>query len=122
MGQIYGKTAVVPVAGSRAGTAVAIASATLGFNCRERAVHPGIIDSPLWQKSIRHLMGTETEELASSSDTKKLNVDEIDAQLSTLDRAGRPDEVFKLIVSLTPHAPSYLIGQAHCTDEAMPAS
>lgn len=122
MGQIDGKTSMVTGAGSRAGRAAAIACAPLGLNRRENAVHPDIIDPPIWQKSIPRMMDTMTEELAAPSDANKMDVDAIGAQPSLKGRAGSPDEVVKLIVFLASHAFRYLIGQEHCIDGAMTAS
>lgn len=121
MGQIYGKTARVTGAGSRAGRAAAIACAPMGLNLRGNAVHPGIIGPPVWQKSVPPKMGTMTQERAFSPDANKIDVGSIGAQPSLTGRAGSPDKVVKLIVSLTSLAFSDLIGQAHCIDGAMTA-
>ncbi|MBU2604762.1 MAG: hypothetical protein KKC43_02590 [Alphaproteobacteria bacterium] len=121
MGQIYGKTARVTGAGSRAGRAAAIACPPKGLNLRENVVHPGIIDPPIWQKSVPPKMDTMTQELAFSSDANKMDVDSIGAQPSLIGRAGSPEEVVKLIVSPASLAFSYLIGQEHCIDGAMTA-
>ena len=121
MGRIYGKMIRVTGAGSRAGRAAAIACAPKGLNLRENAVHPGIIDPPIWQKSILPKRDTMMEELAFSSDANKMDVDTIGAQPSLIDHASSPEELVKLIVSLASLAFSYLIGHAHCIDGAMTA-
>jgi NAD(P)-dependent dehydrogenase (short-subunit alcohol dehydrogenase family) len=121
MGQIYGKTARVTGAGSRAGRAEAIACAPLGLDRRENAVAPSIIAPPIWQKSVPRMMDTMTEELAAPSDANRMDVDAIGVQPSPKGPAGSPDEVVKLIVFGASHAFGYFIGQEHCIDGAMTA-
>ena len=105
--------------------AAAVERAQLGLNIRVNSVHPGIIDTPIWQKSITRMMETMTEEQAAEltkhSGANQMDVDAIGAQQSPMGRAGTSDEVADLIVFLASDASSYISGQEHVIDGAMTA-
>lgn len=105
--------------------AAAVECGQLGLKIRVNSVHPGIIDTPIWGKSITRMTETMSEEQAAAltahSGANQLDVDAIGAQQSPMGRAGQPEEVAALIVFLASDASSYISGQEHVIDGAMTA-
>ncbi|KCZ57196.1 hypothetical protein HY29_00285 [Hyphomonas beringensis] len=103
----------------------AVECAQMGWPIRVNSVHPGIIDTPIWQKSISRLtetMDAETASIMTAPDgSNEMNVALLGAQSSPMGRAGRPDEVANLIVFLASDKSSYINGQEHVVDGAMTA-
>ncbi len=100
--------------------AAAVECAQLGFHIRVNSVHPGIIDTPIWQKSITRMTETMSEEQAAAltahSGANQLDPDAIASGTTPMARAGRPEEVAALIVFLASDASSYITGQEHVID------
>jgi NAD(P)-dependent dehydrogenase (short-subunit alcohol dehydrogenase family) len=105
--------------------AAAVECAQLGFPIRVNSVHPGIIDTPIWQKSITRMTEALPAErvaaLTSHSGANSLDVDAIALNASPMGRAGRAEEVADLIVFLASDRASYINGQEHVIDGAMTA-
>lgn len=105
--------------------AAAVECAQLGLNIRVNSVHPGIIDTPIWQKGITRMAETMTAEqagiMAGGAGANMLDPNVIAMGASPMGRAGTPDEVAELIVFLASDAASYISGQEHVVDGAMTA-
>ncbi len=105
--------------------AAAVECGQLGLRIRVNSVHPGIIDTPIWGKSITRMTETMTAQQAAAltahSGANQLDADTIGAQQSPMGRAGRPEEVADLIVFLASNAAGYISGQEHVIDGAMTA-
>ena len=104
--------------------AAAVECGQLGLPIRVNSVHPGIIDTPIWQKSIARMTETMSADqvagLSGSSGGNSLNADVI-AQAAPMGRPGRPEEVADLVVFLASDASSYISGQELVVDGAMTA-
>ena len=105
--------------------AAALECAQMGWPIRVNSVHPGIIDTPIWQKSITGMTDTMDEAraglLTSHNGANQMDVDALGAQASPMGRPGRPDEVADLIVFLASDRSSYINGQEHVVDGGMTA-
>ena len=105
--------------------AAAVECAQGGMNIRVNSVHPGIIDTPIWQKSITRMRETMSEEqaaaLTSHSGANQMDVEAIALQSTPMGRAGRPEEVADLVLFLASDASSFISGQEHIVDGAMTA-
>ena len=105
--------------------AAAVECARAGWNIRVNSVHPGIIDTPIWQKSITRMSETPHADPAvlpgMEAGANAIDADVLGAQASPMGRAGRPDEVADLIVFLASDRSSYINGQEHVVDGAMTA-
>lgn len=105
--------------------AAALECAQMGWPIRVNSVHPGIIDTPIWQKSITRLSETMDDARAgmmmSQDGANQLDVSALGAQSSPMGRPGRPDEVADLIVYLASDRSSYISGQEHVVDGGMTA-
>lgn len=101
--------------------AAAVECARAGWPIRVNSVHPGIIDTPIWQKSITRLVEGMPTNPAMPDGANAMDPDVLGAQASPMGRAGRPDEVADLIVFLASDKSSYINGQEHVVDGAMTA-
>lgn len=105
--------------------AAAVECGTLGLPIRVNSVHPGIIDTPIWEKSITRMTETMTPEtsamLTSGTGGNALNPAILGAGSAPMGRAGRPEEVAALIVFLASDESSYISGQELVVDGAMTA-
>lgn len=109
--------------------AAAIECAEMGLGIRVNSVHPGIIDTPIWTKSITRMTeaGLDTEAMdAVMANTTGTGANALDpnaiAQMNTpMGRAGTPEEVAALIVFLASEDASFISGQEHVVDGAMTA-
>ncbi|MFN7057159.1 SDR family oxidoreductase, partial [Hyphomonas sp.] len=105
--------------------AAAVECGTLGLKIRVNSVHPGIIDTPIWQKSITRMTETMPAEnaaaLAAASGGNAMDPNVIAVGTTPMGRAGRPEEVAELIVFLASDASSYISGQEHVIDGALTA-
>ncbi len=107
--------------------AAAIECAQLGLNIRVNSVHPGIIDTPIWQTDLARLTETMPEAQAEALSTHEGANSGIDpsilgAMSSPMGRAGTPEEVADLITFLASDKASYITGQEHVIDGAMTAN
>lgn len=105
--------------------AAAVECGRLGLKIRVNSVHPGIIDTPIWQKGITRMTETMNADQAAvvtgGAGANALNPNVIAIGASPMGRAGSPDEVAELIVFLASDASSYISGQEHVIDGAMTA-
>ncbi|MEM8634796.1 MAG: SDR family oxidoreductase [Pseudomonadota bacterium] len=108
--------------------AAAVEAAQLGYNIRVNSVHPGIIDTPIWQKSISGITDvmSNEEQLNAITGGAGAGANAIDAAIlgalsAPMQRAGSPDEVGDLIVFLASSASSYITGQEFVIDGGMTA-
>jgi NAD(P)-dependent dehydrogenase (short-subunit alcohol dehydrogenase family) len=102
--------------------AAAVECGQLGFPIRVNSVHPGIIDTPIWQKSIARMTSTmSTEQVAALSGQNGANALSADiiGQAAPMGRAGQPEEVADLVVFLASDSSSYISGQELVVDGAM---
>ena len=101
--------------------AAAVECARAGWPIRVNSVHPGIIDTPIWQKSITRLGEGMPVIPDVPAGANALDADTLGAQASPMGRPGRPDEVADLIVYLASDKSSYINGQELVVDGAMTA-
>ena len=101
--------------------AAAVECARAGWPVRVNSVHPGIIDTPIWQKSITRLGEGMPASPTMPQGANAMDADTLGAQASPMGRPGRPEEVADLIVFLASDKSSYINGQEHVVDGAMTA-
>lgn len=106
--------------------AAALECATMGLGIRVNSVHPGIIDTPIWTKSIADMAKVTQESDAMQQMMAQTGANALDpeaiAQMTTpMGRAGRPEEVGDLIAFLASDQASFISGQEHVIDGAMTA-
>jgi NAD(P)-dependent dehydrogenase (short-subunit alcohol dehydrogenase family) len=105
--------------------AAAIECAQMGMKIRVNSVHPGIIDTPIWEKSITRITEAMTEEaraqMTAHSGANQLDPNAIAANNTPLGRAGLASEVADLIVFLASDRSSFITGQEHVIDGGMTA-
>lgn len=105
--------------------AAAVECAALGLKIRVNSVHPGIIDTPIWQKDITRMTETMQAEqkavLTASTGGNALDPNVIALGSTPMARPGRPEEVGELIVFLASDMSSYITGQEHVVDGGLTA-
>ncbi|WP_213271766.1 SDR family oxidoreductase [Hyphomonas sp.] len=105
--------------------AAAMECAQLGLKIRVNSVHPGIIDTPIWQKSLTRMTETMQKEqsaaLTAAHGGNGLDPNIIAAGNTPMGRPGTPDEVAELILFLASDASSYITGQEHIVDGGLTA-
>ena len=108
--------------------AAAVEAAQLGYNVRVNSVHPGIIDTPIWRKSITGILDTMPDEDQVDALTagigrgaNALDPIALGAASAPMGRAGTSDEIGDLIVFLASDRSSYITGQEFVIDGGMTA-
>ena len=103
----------------------AVECAQQGWNIRVNSVHPGIIDTPIWQKSITRVTETmpaaQAAMLAGPTGANELNVAALATGSAPMARPGRPEEIADMIVFLASDKASYATGQEFIIDGGMTA-
>jgi len=102
--------------------AAAVECARAGWPIRVNSVHPGIIDTPIWQKSITRLSEGMPIIPDMPAGANAMDAETIGAQASPMGRAGRPEEIADMIVYLASDKSSYVNGQELVVDGAMTAA
>ncbi|MCU0732276.1 MAG: SDR family oxidoreductase, partial [Hyphomonas sp.] len=105
--------------------AAAVECGALGLKIRVNSVHPGIIDTPIWQKEITRVTETMSAEQKSAL-TAHTGGNSLDPNIVALGgtpmgRAGKPEEVAELILFLASDASSFSTGQEHIVDGGLTA-
>ncbi len=106
--------------------AAAVECAQMQYGIRVNSIHPGIIDTPIWTKSITRMTeaSLDTSETSQMMETTNANAldPEVIAQMGTpMGRAGRPQEIADGIVFLASDESSYMTGQELVLDGALTA-
>ncbi|MEM9738274.1 MAG: SDR family oxidoreductase [Pseudomonadota bacterium] len=104
----------------------ALECATMGYGIRVNSVHPGIIDTPIWTKSIVEMSDATRDDPASQALFKETGANAMDPKLiaqatTPMGRPGAPKEVAELVTFLASEASSFISGQEHVIDGAMTA-
>jgi len=99
----------------------AVECARAGLNIRVNSVHPGIIDTAIWRKSIFEGEGQQQVLAALGAQEGANDVDpQIIGQMSCpMGRAGAPDEIAQTVVFLASDAATYTTGTELVVDGGM---
>jgi NAD(P)-dependent dehydrogenase (short-subunit alcohol dehydrogenase family) len=89
--------------------AVALECAQMKANIRVNSVHPGIIDTPIWEK------------LPSALRQNAIDPQELGAQAAAIGRAGDPSEIASGVAFLCSDAASYMTGTELVLDGGLTA-
>ncbi|MEO0817669.1 MAG: glucose 1-dehydrogenase [Pseudomonadota bacterium] len=106
--------------------AAALECASMGYGIRVNSVHPGIIDTPIWTKSITEMADATKDDEAAQALFKETGANAMDPELiakstTPMGRAGTPEEVADLVVFLSSEDSRYISGQEHVIDGGMTA-
>lgn len=105
--------------------AAAVECAALGLKIRVNSVHPGIIDTPIWQKEITRVtetMGAEqVAALTGSTGGNALDPKMVALGGTPMARPGQPEEVANVILFLASDASSFVTGQEYVVDGGLTA-
>lgn len=106
--------------------AAALECATMKYDIRVNSVHPGVIDTPIWTKSITQMTDASLDsgdmaEMMSTTGANALDPDAIAQVAVPMARAGQPEEVADMIVYLASPESAYVTGQEFVIDGGLTA-
>ena len=87
-----------------------VAKEVAGDRIRCNSVHPGIIDTPIWSKSIQGALDAPRESFAATPGANTLSADMIAATGAPVGIAGMPEDIAAGIVFLASDESSYMTG------------
>jgi NAD(P)-dependent dehydrogenase (short-subunit alcohol dehydrogenase family) len=99
--------------------AVALEMAEAGLAIRANSVHPGIIDTEIWEKQIANvaLMNPELAEPGAN----QISVETVTAGLVPGGKTGQPQDIANAVVFLASDASSYMTGSEMVIDHGVTA-